>query len=112
MTTQPDRLPMTDTCWCGCARDTRRGSFFVQGHDKIAEAALLALDHGDSVPAGFTSAGMVRAGRSPLQQWNAAAGSGVSGAAVRAIRKASGSTRPGTRPATRIPGPPELQDPP
>ena len=40
---------MTDSCWCGCGRETRRGAFFVQGHDKIAEAALLALDHGDSV---------------------------------------------------------------
>ena len=49
MMAEPDRLPMTDTCWCGCGRNTRRGSFFVQGHDKIAEAALLALDHGDSV---------------------------------------------------------------
>src|SRR6185437_4645189 len=49
MTRQGDRLPMTDTCWCGCGRETSRGSFFVQGHDKIAEAALLALDHGDSV---------------------------------------------------------------
>src|SRR5215831_17593329 len=49
MTERRERLPLTDTCWCGCQRETSRGAFWVQGHDKIAEAALLALDHGDSV---------------------------------------------------------------
>lgn len=42
-------LPLTRTCWCGCERETARGSFWIQGHDKIAEAALNAVNHKDSV---------------------------------------------------------------
>jgi len=49
MTEDQERLPLTDTCWCGCQRETTRGAFWFQGHDKIAEAALNALDHRDSV---------------------------------------------------------------
>jgi hypothetical protein len=44
-----ERLPLTDRCWCGCQRETTRGAFWFQGHDKIAEAALNAIDHKDSV---------------------------------------------------------------
>ena len=44
------RLIPTGTCWCGCGKDTGIGSFFARGHDKIAEAALMAADYGSSVP--------------------------------------------------------------
>lgn len=50
-------LPMTKTCWCGCQRETTRGAFFFQGHDKIAEAALNAIDHDDSVAIRLNSRG-------------------------------------------------------
>lgn len=48
MTDTPRLLP-TGTCWCGCGKDTARGSFFVRGHDKIAEAALIAAKYEGSV---------------------------------------------------------------
>ncbi|AUG80511.1 hypothetical protein CFP65_5829 [Kitasatospora sp. MMS16-BH015] len=32
----------TGACWCGCGAALGAGSFFAQGHDKVAEAALLA----------------------------------------------------------------------
>lgn len=43
------RLIPTGTCWCGCGRQVGLGSFFAQGHDKIAEGALLAARYGGSV---------------------------------------------------------------
>lgn len=49
MTSNQERLPLTDRCWCGCQRETTRGAFWFQGHDKIAEAALNAIVHRDSV---------------------------------------------------------------
>jgi len=39
----------TGTCWCGCGKETGIGSFFAQGHDKIAEAALVAAEFHGSV---------------------------------------------------------------
>ncbi|MGW4076011.1 hypothetical protein ACWELB_21280 [Streptomyces asiaticus] len=43
------RLIPTGKCWCGCNRDTSLGSFFARGHDKMAEAAILALKYEGSV---------------------------------------------------------------
>lgn len=43
------RLIPTGTCWCGCGNETGIGSFFAQGHDKIAEAALVAAEYGGQV---------------------------------------------------------------
>jgi hypothetical protein len=44
------RLIPTGTCWCGCGTEVGIGSFFARGHDKVAEAALLAAEYGSSVP--------------------------------------------------------------
>jgi hypothetical protein len=44
------RLLPTGTCWCGCGTQTGIGSFFARGHDKVAEAALLAAKYDASVP--------------------------------------------------------------
>ena len=49
MTKLPRLIP-TGTCWCGCGKETGIGSFFARGHDKIAEAALMAAEYGSSVP--------------------------------------------------------------
>ncbi len=46
----PLRLLPTGTCWCGCEKPTGLGKFFVPGHDKAAEAALMALKWNASVP--------------------------------------------------------------
>jgi hypothetical protein len=44
------RLIPTGNCWCGCGDVAAIGSFFARGHDKVAEAALLATQYGGSVP--------------------------------------------------------------
>lgn len=43
------RLMPTGKCWCGCEREVGLGKFFAPGHDKIAEAALMALKCDGSV---------------------------------------------------------------
>ncbi|MET7635723.1 hypothetical protein [Streptomyces sp. NPDC005078] len=43
-------LTSTGTCWCGCGTKVGTGSFFAPGHDKVAEAALLAAEYGSSIP--------------------------------------------------------------
>ena len=48
-TTQGARLLPTGTCWCGCGDEVARGAFFARGHDKVAEAALLAARYEGSV---------------------------------------------------------------
>lgn len=51
MTSKPlPHLTTTGTCWCGCGIKVGTGSFFAPGHDKVAEAALLAAEYGTSVP--------------------------------------------------------------
>ena len=41
-----DRLLPTGTCWCGCGKETGIGSFFLAGHDKIAESAVILVEYG------------------------------------------------------------------
>lgn len=48
-TTQHGRLLPTGTCWCGCGEQVALGAFFARGHDKVAEAALLATRYEGSV---------------------------------------------------------------
>ncbi|MGW7630548.1 hypothetical protein ACWGKO_16660 [Streptomyces griseoincarnatus] len=50
MSTEKTRLIPTGTCWCGCGQDANIGKFFTQGHDKVAEAALMAVRYDASVP--------------------------------------------------------------
>ncbi|MGW9399381.1 hypothetical protein [Streptomyces sp. NPDC055642] len=45
----PQRLLPTGSCWCGCGATTSIGAFFARGHDKTAEAALLAVRYDSSV---------------------------------------------------------------
>ena len=41
-----DRLLPTGECWCGCGSDTAIGSFFLPGHDKTAESAVISVEYG------------------------------------------------------------------
>lgn len=40
------RLLPTGQCWCGCGEDVARGSFFLPGHDKKAESAVILVEYG------------------------------------------------------------------
>ena len=38
------RLLPTGECWCGCGAETAIGSFFLPGHDKTAESAVISVE--------------------------------------------------------------------
>ena len=38
-------LPM-GVCWCGCRAETTDRSFFLPGHDKRAESAVISVEYG------------------------------------------------------------------
>lgn len=46
VTTRAGVLP-TGECWCGCGAETSIGAFFVSGHDKRAESAVVKVEYGD-----------------------------------------------------------------
>lgn len=39
----------TGTCWCGCGKETAPNSYFLQGHDKAAVAAVVELEYGSAM---------------------------------------------------------------
>lgn len=40
------RLLPTGDCWDGCGEQTGRGSFFLPGHDRRAETAVIKVEYG------------------------------------------------------------------
>jgi len=49
MQASKERLLPTGECWCGCGAETSTGAFFVSGHDKVGESAIVKTVYG-SVP--------------------------------------------------------------
>ena len=43
----PQHLILAGEFWCGCGGETERGSFFLPGHDKVAEAVILLIEYGE-----------------------------------------------------------------
>jgi hypothetical protein len=37
----------TGLCWCGCGSEPKGDAFFLQGHDRAAEAAVVTLVYGN-----------------------------------------------------------------
>jgi hypothetical protein len=44
----------TGECWCGCGEEVPTRSFFVSGHDRRAESAVIKYEYGSV--AGFLDA--------------------------------------------------------
>lgn len=62
MTTE---IKPTGLCFCGCQTRVSKGAYFVQAHVRAAEAALIAVRYGGSLPQllhhhGFDSHNSVR----------------------------------------------------
>ena len=65
------RLLPTGECWCGCRRETGIGSFFLPGHDKVAESAVISVEYG-GVPQFLVQHGYGPDGKNPqyeVGQW-------------------------------------------
>jgi hypothetical protein len=70
------RLIPTGTCWCGCGADTKLGSFFLSGHDKVAESAVVNVEYGGVVQF-LDRHGYGPGGKNPrqtLDRWRASGG--------------------------------------
>ncbi|MGW1154423.1 hypothetical protein [Streptomyces sp. JS01] len=62
------RLLPTGFCWCGCGKEIGLGKFFAQGHDKIAEAAYMAVHHEASVARLLSDAGFAPGNRETIRE--------------------------------------------
>lgn len=66
-----NRLMPNGTCWCGCGKETKIGSFFLAGHDKVAESAVILLHYG-GVPEFLAHHGYAPGEKNPrqaLEEW-------------------------------------------
>jgi len=71
-----NRLIPTGNCWCGCRKETGIGSFFLSGHDKIAESAVILVEYG-GVPQFLQARGYGPGGKNPvkeLERWRKKSG--------------------------------------
>ena len=57
----------SDRCWCGCGSEPKGGSFFLPGHDRAAEAAVVTLVYG-SIPKFLAEHGFGPGGRSAIRE--------------------------------------------
>jgi hypothetical protein len=70
------RLLPTGDCWCGCGQETTEGNFWMAGHDKFAEAAVINLKY-KSVAEFLLDHGFGPRGRNArveLEEWRARGG--------------------------------------
>ena len=69
------RLLRNGECWCGCGAETAIGSFFLPGHEKAVESAVISVKYG-GVPKFPVHHGHGPDGRSPkheVDRWRAMA---------------------------------------
>lgn len=67
------KLIPTGSCWCGCGGETTRDSFFLPGHNGIAESAVILVEYG-GVPEFLDKHGYSPGGKNPrrsLDDWQA-----------------------------------------
>jgi hypothetical protein len=53
-------------CWCGCGTETPAVSFFLPGHDKVAESKVIMAEYG-SVADFLAAHGYGPGGRNPRE---------------------------------------------
>ena len=61
------RIIPTGDCWCGCGAEVSRGSFFLPGHDKKAEAAVIRIEYG-GIPEFLVHHGYGPEGKNPAEE--------------------------------------------
>ena len=61
------RLLPTGGCWCGCGAETSIGSFFLPGHDKTAESAVISVEYG-GVPRFLVQHGYGPGGKNAIRE--------------------------------------------
>lgn len=61
------RILPTGKCWCGCGEDVPIGSFFLSGHDRKAETAVIRIEYG-SVVEFLVAHGYHPEGKNPVKE--------------------------------------------
>jgi len=61
------RLIPTGECWCGCGEQTSSDAFFLSGHDRRAESAVVKTVYG-SIPAFLVEHGFGPDGRNATDE--------------------------------------------
>lgn len=61
-----DPMP-TGECWCGCGASVSRGAFFVTGHDKRAESAVIKVEY-QIIPRFLEEHGYGPGGKNPSEE--------------------------------------------
>ena len=54
-------------CWCGCGNEPKAEAFFLPGHDRAAEAAVVTLVYG-SIPKFLSEHGFGPDARSAIKE--------------------------------------------
>jgi hypothetical protein len=54
-------------CWCGCGSGTKPGAFFLPGHERAAEAAVVTLLYG-GIPQFLVKHGFGPGARSAIKE--------------------------------------------
>lgn len=70
------RVIPTGECWDGCGEATARGSFFLPGHDRRAESAVIKVEYG-GVAEFLDEMGYAPGGKNPIkafEQWKRSGG--------------------------------------
>ena len=62
-----ERLLPTGGCWCWCGSETAIGAFFLAGHDKAAESAVISVEYG-GVPKFLVRHGYGPKGKNPKRE--------------------------------------------
>ena len=62
-----ERILPNGKCWCGCNADVPRGSFFLSGHDRRAESAVIAVEYGGVVEF-LVNKGYGPGGKNPIKE--------------------------------------------
>ena len=61
------RLLPNGECWCGCREEAALGKFFLPGHDKVAESAVILVEYG-GVPGFLVRHGYGPDGKNPKNE--------------------------------------------
>ena len=65
-----ERILPNGKCWCGCGADAQIGKYFLSGHDRAAESAVIKVKYGGVVE--FLAAhGYVPGGKNPMEELKA-----------------------------------------
>jgi len=61
-----ERILPNGKCWCGCGADAQIGKFFLSGHDRAAESAVIKVEYGGVVEF-LVAHGYVPGGKNPME---------------------------------------------